>query len=196
MADTPGGAQALRTTGSRWRELLVAVLLLASALAGCGDGRDGADVEPMTSANGPSSVTTSAAPTTAADAKVAVERAYRAFWDDVVAVGRTADWQSPRLAEHATGAALAQLRAQFREVKAQGWIAKGTVKVSPVVVSVSRTKATVRDCVDTTRYGRFDPKTNRWIDPPGGQPDAERFELVFDNGWKVADTVVTGQCAG
>jgi hypothetical protein len=174
----------------------VAVLLLLVALAGCGGGRDGAGAKATTSsASGPSSTTTAAAPA-AADAKAAVQAAYRAFWDDVVAVGRTADWQSPRLAEHATGAALAQLRAQFREVKAQGWIAKGAVKLSPVVVSVRGAKATVRDCVDTTRYGRFDPKANRWIDPPGGQPDAERFELVFEQGWKVAATVVTGPCAG
>lgn len=79
-------------------------------------------------------------------------------------------------------------------MKAQGWIAKGSVKLSPVVVSISDTKATIRDCVDTRRYGRYDPGAGRWIDPPGGQPDAEQVKVVFSDGWKVADTVVTGEC--
>jgi hypothetical protein len=122
---------------------------------------------------------------------------YQAFWDAVVAVGKTADWQSPLLAKHATGAALRQLQAQFRAVKAHGWIAKGTVKVSPTVTSISRSTATIQDCVDATGFGRYDPKARRWIDQPSGQPDAERVRLVLIQGtWKVAETVVVGECAG
>ena len=176
----------------------MAVVLLLVALAGCGGGRDGGGATATTpGASGSSSAATTAAPATAADAKAAVQAAYRAFWGDVVAVGKTADWQSPRLAAHATGPALAQLRAQFREVKAQGWVAKGTVTVPAAAeVSVSGTKATIRVCVDTTRYGRFDPAANRWIDPPGGQPNQHRDALLADGQgtWKVADTVVTGKC--
>jgi hypothetical protein len=185
----------LRDCGGRaWRAaplLLGAVLVLASCSGG--GGGEGV-VAPTTSGQAP---TTAAATTTSGPSEAdteAVLAAYRAFWDDIIAVGRTADWQSPRLAEHATGSALRQLRAQFREVKARGWIAKGTVKVDPVVASMTATRATIRDCVDTTGYGRYDPNAGRWIDPPGGQPDAERVQLIFSDGWKVADTMVTGPC--
>lgn len=181
--------------GSPWRaaSLLLGAVLALSSCSGDGDA-EGA-IGTTTTGQAP---TTAAATTTTrsseADTKAAVLAAYRAFWDDIVAVGKTADWQSPRLAEHATGAALRLLRAQFREVNAQGWIAKGSVKLSPVVVSISDTRATIRDCVDTRRYGRYDPRAGRWIDPPGGQPDAEQVKLVFSDGWKVADTVVPGEC--
>jgi hypothetical protein len=186
-------ARTLRDGGGRaWHAALplLGVVLVLSSCSGDGD------------AKGAITTTTGQAPTTAAattrpseaDTKAAVLAAYRAFWDDIIAVGRTADWQSPRLAEHATGAALRQLRAQLREVKTRDWIARGTVKIDPVVASVTKTRATIRDCVDATRFGRYDPQAERWIDPPGGQPDAERVQLIFSDGWKVADTVVTGAC--
>lgn len=182
----------------RWWVLPALLLALAATATGCSRGQDPAGSAPATVTVGPSSTpaTTAAAAAAAAAARAAVLRAYRAFWADVQAVGRTADWQSPRLAQHATGSALQQLRARFREVQAQGWVARGTVRIDPVVVSVSGPRATVRDCVDATRYGRFDPAANRWIDPPGGQPDAERVQLVDEHGWKVAETVEAGSCAG
>jgi hypothetical protein len=187
--------QAVRPLPGRPAIWLVVAAVLT--LAACSP--DGAESTAPTTAGRAASTTTASTTTTAAteDPKAAVLAAYRAFWDDVVAVGATADWRSPRLADHATGSALQQLRTQFRAVKAEGWIAKGNVKISPQVASVSGTKATIRDCVDTTRYGRYDPNAGQWIDQPGGQPDAERVQLVLTQGaWKVAETVVTGECRG
>jgi hypothetical protein len=71
---------------------LLAVVLVLSSCSGGGD------------AEGAFTTTTGQAPATAAattrpseaDTKAAVLAAYRAFWDDVVAAARTADWPSPR----------------------------------------------------------------------------------------------------
>ncbi len=184
-------------TSDRWRQcVMVLVGLLATLiLAACGSSKEGTATL-VTSAPSTTAPSTTAAPDKAAELEKAILSAYRAFWTDVVAVGRTADWQSQRLAEHATGATLKQIREQFKAAKDRGWIAKGTVRVSPSVVSHSATRAEVRDCVDATQFGRFDPKARRWIDQPGGLPDAERVVLVLDpqGGWKVAETVVTGEC--
>ena len=120
--------------------------------------------------------------------------AYRAFWADVVAAGKTADWQSPRLARHATGKVLARVRGQFRALDSQGFVALGTIKVSPRVVRLAGEKATVQDCVDTSRFRRYDPKNKRWLDQLGGQPDGQRSTLTLDGqgNWKVAESVVAG----
>jgi hypothetical protein len=181
-----------------WRAtpLLLGVVLVLSSCSG--DEGAGGAIATSTAGRAPTTaVATSTTRSSEANTKAAVLAAYRAFWADIVAVGKTADWQSPRLAEHATGSALQQLRAQFREVKARGWIAKGTVTMpSSADVSISGTRATIRACVDTTRYGRYDPTAGRWIDPPGGQPNQHRDALVLNRQgtWKVADTVVTGKC--
>src|SRR6266568_1362607 len=95
-----------------WRAIGPAFLLAAALLAGCSSGA-GAAGNSTTSDSVPRSATPTSArvpPTTdaRAAAEAAVLAAYRAYWDDVVAVGATADWQSPRLAEHATGQALAE----------------------------------------------------------------------------------------
>jgi hypothetical protein len=110
-----------------------------SACSGDGD----AEGAVATTTTGQAPATTTTRPS-AADTKAAVLAAYRAFWDDVVAVGKTADWQSPRLAEHATGKALDQLRGQFRALRLQGWVARGTIKVAPRIAGPIGRKATCR----------------------------------------------------
>lgn len=195
-----GRDRSLVTLGGGCQRQLAAIGLLAALVlvAGCRSGEhENAAASTTTPAPSTAPTATTASPTTTADPKKVVLSAYRAFWADIIAVGKTADWQSPRLAAHATGAALQNLQAQFKAAKDRGWVARGTVRLSPSVVSHSATKATVRDCVDATRFGRFDPKTRRWIDQPGGRPDAERVVLVRDGKgkWKVSETVVTGECA-
>ena len=71
-------------------------------------------------------------------------------------------------------------------------------EVSPRVVRLAGEKATVQDCVDTSRFRRYDPKNKRWLDQLGGQPDGQRSTLTLDGqgNWKVAESVVAGKCAG
>jgi hypothetical protein len=201
-------AGTVETLTARWQRLPAAVsagpwvlvftvLLVLAACSGDG-GVEGADA---TSTTGEGVTTTSALTATTAtteDQKAVVLAAYRAFWADVVAAGKTADWQSPRLARHATGKVLARVRGQFRALDSQGFVALGTIKVSPRVVRLAGEKATVQDCVDTSRFRRYDPKNKRWLDQLGGQPDGQRSTLTLDGqgNWKVAESVVAGTCAG
>ena len=177
--------------------LLLGVLLLAPA---CSDDGGAGGAAPVTTAR----PTTTAPPTTRtttpsqADAKAAVLAAYRAFWDDVVAAARTADWRSPRLDDHATGKMLDRIRGQFRALEFQGWVARGSIEVSPRLAALTGRKATVQDCVDGSRFRRYDPKKRQWLDSGGGQPDRQRSTLTLDGqgNWKVTDSEVSGKCAG
>jgi hypothetical protein len=178
--------------------LLLAILL---ALTACSGGSDAEDAAATSTTGGQAATTTSTSTATTAtteDQEAAVLAAYRAFWADVVAAGKTADWKSSRLARHATGKVLARVRGQFRALDSQGFVALGTIKVSPRVVRLAGKKATVQDCVDTSRFRRYDPKNKRWLDQLGGQPDGQRSTLTLDGqrNWKLAESVVAGTCAG
>jgi hypothetical protein len=179
------------------RLVLLTFMLPLAACSANSDAKDAA----ATSTTGQAETTTPTSTATTAtteDPEAAVLAAYRAFWADVVAAGKTANWQSPRLARHATGKVLARVRGQFRALDSQGFVALGTIKVSPRVVRLAGEKATVQDCVDTSRFRRYDPKNKRWLDQLGGQPDGQRSTLTLDGqgNWKVAESVVAGKCAG
>jgi hypothetical protein len=177
--------------------LAVIAILVVAACSGDG-GAQGAEATSTTGQGATSTSTSTARTASTEDQTAAVLAAYRAFWADVVAAGKTADWQSPRLARHATGKVLARVRGQFRALDSQGFVALGTIKVSPRVVRLAGEKATVQDCVDTSRFRRYDPKNKRWLDQLGGQPDGQRSTLTLDGqgNWKVAESVVAGKCAG
>jgi hypothetical protein len=177
--------------------VLVLVVMGLAACSGESDAKDAA----APSITGPAATTTSTSTATTAaieDQKAAVLAAYRAFWDDVVAAARTADWRSSRLDDHATGKMLDRIRSQLRGLQFQGWVARGTIHVSPRLADLAGKKATVQDCIDTSRFRRYDPKKRQWLDSGGGQPDRQRSTLTLDTQghWKVADSEVSGKCAG
>jgi hypothetical protein len=184
-----------------WRAIGSAFLLAAAVLAGCSSGA-GAAGNPATS----DSVSRSATPTSArvppttdarSAAEAAVLAAYRAYWNDVVAIGATADWQSPRLAEHATGQALAEARATFHTLKAQGQVARGTVDLRPTVLSVNGRSATLYDCNSTSRFLAYDAKTGALRDKSSGRRNGKTVTLTLQGtAWKVANVVTeVGRCA-
>jgi hypothetical protein len=184
-----------------WRAIGPAFLLAAAVLAGCSSGA-GAAGNPATSDSVPRSATPTsvpAPPTTDArsTAEAAVLAAYRAYWDDVVAVGATADWQSPRLAEHATGQALAEARATFHTLKAQGQVARGTVDLRPTVLSVNGRSATLYDCNSTSNFLAYDAKTGALRDKSSGRRNGKTVTLTLQGTtWKVANVVTeVGRCA-
>jgi hypothetical protein len=181
-----------------WRAgaaLLLGAVLVLSSCSGDGD------------AEGAITTTTGQAPTTAAattttrpsvaDTKAAVLAAYRASWADVVAVGKTADWQSPRLGAHTTGQALQRLRTHFRNLKTFGLITLGTVKLNPRVTTLRGRTAVVEDCVDVSRFLLHDAKTRQPREKPDPRPNAGVATLALTaDGWKVSKTVGRGKCAG
>jgi hypothetical protein len=194
------GKRSHRGAGSSPGPRLALLLAFILALGACSGDSDANDASAISTTGQAATTTSSSTATTATaeDPEAVVLAAYRAFWADVVAAGKTADWQSPRLARHATGKVLARVRGQFRALDSQGFVALGTIKVSPRVVRLASKKATVQDCVDTSRFRRYDPKNKRWLDQLGGQPDGQRSTLTLDGqgNWKVAESVVAGKCAG
>jgi hypothetical protein len=142
---------------------------------------------------------TSSAPTsTTASAEAAVLAAYRAYWGDIIAAGKTADWRSPRLDDHATGAALAAVRGHYRALKTLGLVSRGTVKLDPRVAELRGTTALVEDCTDTSRFLRRDAKTGALRERPATEPTGSVMRLVLVDGtWKVARATRKAEvCAG
>ncbi len=102
------------TAPRRWCcvALVLAIVMLA---AGCTDrarsqGDDGGTSASLTG------------PTTTADPTDAILAAYRAHWADVIEAGKTADWRSPRLDDHATGEVLKTVRDNYRRIQADDFI--------------------------------------------------------------------------
>jgi hypothetical protein len=193
----------------RWRQmtscslrapgaLLAGVLLLALVAAACtssdGDGRSTtAATAPATSA---APATTSVPTTTAVASATVVLADYRAFWDDVVAVGKTANWRSPRIDDHATGQALAEAQATFRSLKSRGLVARGTVKVDAKVLSIKGRTAVVYDCNSTSNFLAYDATTGELRDKSSGRSNGKTVTMLLQGKtWKVAKTVTeVGRC--
>jgi hypothetical protein len=181
------------------RSAILLAVLAVLALAAC-SGDSGAD-ETASPATTTSATTTSAMPTTStaatADARAAAVLAdYRAFWDDMIAVGATANWRSPRIDDHATGQAVLDAQATYRSLNRRGLVARGTVKVRPKVLSIKGNKATVYDCNSTSNYLAYDAATGELRDKSSGRSNGMTVTLVRTNGvWKVAKAVTeVGKC--
>ena len=132
-----------------WWVVLTATAVLL--VAGC-SGRAGGHVEEGSS-------TSSIGPTTTTDPRPAILAAYRAHWADVIEAGKTTDWRSPRLDDHATGETLQTVRDNYRQLHADGEVVRGVVRLHPRVTSVQGSTAIVDDCNDATDFLRYDAKT-------------------------------------
>ncbi len=172
---------------------LVVLVVAAVMLSGCqGEGKS---VSPGTTSSASASATSSTQTDSRAAAEQAVLSSYRAFWDDVVEAGRRADWQSPRLAQHAAGQALQEVRDHYKALRAAGMVDLGAVELHPKVVDLGASTATVNDCVDVSRFLRHDAKTLEPRETPDLRPDAGVATLtLMDGTWKVTTTVRRGKC--
>jgi hypothetical protein len=122
---------------------------------------------------------------------------YRAYWKDFETAGWTADWDSPRLAAHATGQLLGQSRLTLLSMQKHGLVARGNVRVDPRLLSHNGAQATVYDCNDTSRYLAYDAKTGQPKGTSSGKPHGMTVQLVLVDGtWKAARIVKeeAGRC--
>jgi hypothetical protein len=181
------------------RSAILLALVAVLALAAC-SGDSGANEAAPAATTTPATSTTAAPTTTttaAADAREAAVLAnYRAFWDDMIAVGATANWRSPRLDDHATGNALASAQATYRSLHQRGLVARGTVKVRAKVLAIKGNTATVYDCNSTSNFLAYDAKTGELQGRSSGRSNGKTVTLVRRNGtWKVANSVTeVGKC--
>jgi hypothetical protein len=174
---------------------LAAVLLLALLAGACTSG-DG-DGQGPAAARSPTSAPPATTPATTTVAVATVVLAdYRAFWDDMVAVGKTANWRSPRIDDHATGQALAEAQATFRSLKSRGLVARGTVKVDAKVLSIKGRTAVVYDCNSTSNFLAYDAATGELRDKSSGRSNGKTVTMLLQGRtWKVAKTVTeVGRC--
>src|SRR5262249_31005559 len=126
---------------------IVAALTLALAAAACSSGSSADSKTPSSTRE---QGTASTAPSAAAVARKQAVAAYNAMWQDMAAASETADYQSPRLANHAAGDALSLLVRGVYTNKAHGIVVKGPLSTDPSVTGVtpaeSPTSVSIRDC--------------------------------------------------
>ncbi len=185
---------ALQAPGAVLAGVLLLALLAAACTSGDGDGRNATAATVPTTSAAPAA--TSAPTTTAVATATVVLADYRAFWDDMVAVGRTANWRSPRIDDHATGQALAEAQATFRSLKSRGLVARGTVKVDAKVLSIKGGTAVVYDCNSTSNFLAYDAASGELRDKSSGRSNGKTVTMLLQGGtWKVAKTVTeVGRC--
>jgi hypothetical protein len=189
----------------RPRRICIAVCLAFSVTGGCTTTDENTRPLPGSS---PSTITeTSTSPDSTVYAVDKAKRealtAYRAMWQDFIAAGTTSDWQSSRLAQHATGTALQNLSRGLYADHQNGVVTRGEPILQPAVSSVEPAtdpkKVVITDCGDSTNFLKYDKETGRPADnEQGGRQLINAIvELQSDGSWKVSDYGVheVGSCA-
>lgn len=182
--------------------LAAAIALVAGAIVFT-SGDPGKEQVPL---GGPATsvVTAPATAPTAADPQAATKAeviaAYRAAWDDQLAVGRdpkaTAD--DDRLRAHLTGTSLAAVQLAMVKMKSANQIYDGEVKLlNPKVTELTPTTASIIDCVEDAT-GTVDATTGARVEPATRvvQRATVTMKKIGDV-WKQSNfTSVDASCAG
>jgi hypothetical protein len=191
--------------GVRLRVLVGLVLLVGVSQAGCSSADEPDDVVT------PSPAPTSALPTLSATpgdpveaARAASLAAYEGMWAAYDQAGRApeANPDDPRLAEFATGEALANLRTALGRLRDQGLVFEGSFELTaPEVVELSPadapTTAEIVDCQDSSDWRVVRADGRDYEDEPGGR-QAVSVDVVLDEDgvWRVTGFAVreVGTC--
>lgn len=171
----------------RSHRLIAALVAMTAVVASCSSGHGSAGKLKATATTVTTPATTASTTTsTTVSPEAAVLAGYRGFKADYVAVGLVPDGNDPRLAAHATGRELAQIRAYFTEYRARGLVQRGDYDLAPRVVFVTGATALVRDCY-VSHLQDIDAKTGavKASDPPERVLAEYSMELV-DGVWKVS----------
>ncbi len=184
-------AQLQRYNSSRHATLRASLIVVALLVGLTGCQRASADrpvppaAEPTQSAPTPSlSSSTTIDPQAAA--KAAVLASYRAYWADVVAASQTADWQSPRLDDHARGQPVQATRNHLLLLRQQALVGRGDMRLAPKIVSLKANAAKIEDCQDLTGFLKHDAKTGALRDRPSGNRYMAKATLTrIDGQWLV-----------
>jgi hypothetical protein len=181
---------------SRSRLAAVAVMTVAVAISACGSA---ATSSPTTASTAGTASVASTTQTRAVASKEVIA-AYRTMWADLVTAAVTSDFQSPLLAQHATGDALTLLVQGLARDQLHGIVTRGVTVHHPAVTSLSPTSdpthAMVADCFDDTHWIEYTTDGTRAKNTPGGHR-ATTADLVKKGGtWKVSQLVIqaTGTC--
>ncbi|HZZ97500.1 MAG TPA: hypothetical protein VFE19_10805 [Jatrophihabitantaceae bacterium] len=117
--------------------------------------------------------------------------AYLGMWQDFVTAGRTSDWQSPLLADHATGDALLQMSRGLYADHYNGLITRGAPVDNPVVKSATPaadpTTVIITDCGDSSLFLKYYASTGQLAPEGAGGRQAITAEALKTAGgtWKI-----------
>lgn len=164
--------------------------------AGCG--ANATTTPPLSPAATTDSVPSSAIPVS--PAKSAALGAYNGMWADEQAAAVTADYQSPLLAEHATGAALSVLVRGLYSLRLQHLVIKGQLATHPEVTSLTPpahpTAAAVVDCFNDSHWLAYKDAGGLQDNVPGGRRHVTATVTDVSGVWKVTElnTGAEGTC--
>lgn len=179
----------------------VVVLIAVTVMSAAGCGGSGATAATSTSAR---TIAVSASASTSSPesaAKVGAVVAYLAMWSDDVDASATNDYQSPLLADHATGNALAILVRGIYGDKLNGVVTKGTptntIVSETAYLSSKPPQVKLVACGDDSTWLTYSVSTGK-VDEltPAGRHHIEALVVDQDGAWKVAQLAVrqAGTC--
>lgn len=183
-----------RRSRRRFRVWPVAAVGVLFVLAACGGSDSSASSKTTSTRNKHDATSTT---TAASRAGTQAITAYKAMRQDMVAASETANYQSPRLADHAVGDALSLLVRGVYANKAHGVVVKGEPVTHPRVTGVTPpdnpTNVSISDCFDATKWLEYDATTGALKDDtPGGRHTATATVALTDGVWKVTQLLVGG----
>jgi hypothetical protein len=175
------------------------ILTLGTGLSACSATSRTAGNEPKPAATSrpaivPTATSNSNSSWSSFGAQSAVEQAINAYtgmWRDFVTAGRTSDWQSPLLGDHATGDALLQMSRGLYADHYNGLVTRGAPVDHPVVKSATPTAepttVIISDCGDSTHFLKYYASTGQLAPEGDGGRQAITAEALkaADGTWKI-----------
>jgi hypothetical protein len=186
-----------------WPQLLtVAALIVVVPLGACTGNADPPVALPSAAAPASTSASPSASPSASAaaespeQARQRVIDAYVGMQNAFLKASELGDPAYPELPKFADGAALTTLTDGLKASKAKGLLGRGQAVYHPEVQALappnSPTRASLRDCMDTSKTSQYKANGDAYQDSPGGLrlvlADVERVGGV----WKVTSFGVRG----
>jgi len=156
------------------------------------------EVTGAVSASGTGLATTTATPHMSNDAAVTEALAsYLAMWGDMVEAAKTANYSSPRLANHAMSQALQLLYGGLMSAHDDGVVILGKPLFAPMITETKPASDPVAvslvDCMDGSDWLEYSAKTGKRRDGnPGGKHHATATVGKYLGVWKVATLKVDG----
>ena len=158
-------------------------LSLGIALTGCGSG----------SSNDPTSTTGQTTKPTTSSREAAIIDGYRQFWTAYEAASDPMNPDDARLAEHATGDELAEVKRNFTARKHAGHVFRGTSDIAPKILTSADAGAVIEDCYFDHGIV-YDTKTGDAVSKADTERQLVEATMRLEDGhWKVAAVKHKGQ---
>ena len=172
---------------------ILAAAAFAALLAGCTHDDKTPTTLPTSAAPASASASPSASPSAAAEtpdqAKQHAIDAYLGFQRAFEKASAAGNPDDPDLARYAAGAALTLYTNGLKGNKEQGLLSRGQTIFHPKIASLSPpdapTKASVQDCMDTSKTERYKADGSPFKDSPGGLRLVLASLDRIDGEWKV-----------